>query len=83
MYYENRQESLGQIRFDRTLSDDIYAPILIQTGNIEGKDYVKDIHGAPMKAGLNQDTDQWQALSKHGTVAWRFGLGDIVTIYDT
>lgn len=48
LHYKTGQvESLGQIRFDRDLSDEVFAPIRIQSANLDGASYIKDVQRSP------------------------------------
>lgn len=84
LYYKSqRVESLGQIRWDREISQDTFAPIRIENGNINGKNYIRNILGESSRHTSTSITSEWQDLPQLGTVVWWFGhIGNIIRIYN-
>ncbi|KAE8338391.1 hypothetical protein BDV24DRAFT_176815 [Aspergillus arachidicola] len=81
-YEEGRIESLGQVRWDRDLTHDVLAPMYIEKGNIDGKDYIKGIQRDTACTWPESKVSTWRKIPENGTIVWWFGhLGDKVAIY--
>ena len=81
-YTKERVESLGQVRWDRDLTYDVLAPINLEIGNINGKDYIKGVQRDTACTQLDSEVGVWQKIPQHGTLVWWFGnLGDKVALY--
>ncbi|RAQ40597.1 hypothetical protein AFGD_008993 [Aspergillus flavus] len=82
-YTKERVESLGQVRWDRDLTYDVLAPINLEIGNINGKDYIKGVQRDTACTQLDSEVGVWQKIPQHGTLVWWFGnLGDKVALYN-
>ncbi|EZF12473.1 hypothetical protein H112_06592 [Trichophyton rubrum D6] len=86
LYYDNgRAETLGQIRWDQEVSQDINVPVRLRRGKLDGNPYVADIQGmAAAGCGPTEGEpgDEWLELPRTGTMVWWFCISrDIISVY--
>lgn len=84
MYYDDQLvESLGQVRWDYDLTQEISRPMYVESGIVDGQDFIKDIRGKECDPDLDGKRDGWQRIPECGTIGWWFGhLGDRIIIYN-
>ncbi len=76
-------ESLGQVRWDFDLSQDILTTMYVDKGTVDERNYIKDICSGLHNSGLEIETGEWQILPIIGTIVGWFGhIGDKITTYD-
>lgn len=81
-FNDEHVESLGQVRWDWDVGEEVFMPIFIERGTIEERRYIKNIQNRH-DPGIDIETGEWQKLPKCGTVVWWFGrYGDQITAYD-
>lgn len=83
LYYDDGGiESLGQIRWDRKMSDRIFAPVCLLRGIEDGKHYVKDVRAITGPSSKRiEEAEDWLGIPTHGSLIWWFGhLGDHLTL---
>ncbi|KAE8138166.1 hypothetical protein BDV38DRAFT_73214 [Aspergillus pseudotamarii] len=83
LYYVNEGvESLGQVHWGCDLTRNFLAPICLEKGNGDGKDYIKDALRDTSCTWLECEAGTLQKIPQHGTLVWWFGdLGNKVVIY--
>ncbi|KAK2764372.1 hypothetical protein FQN54_009066 [Arachnomyces sp. PD_36] len=81
LYYKyDRVESLGQIRWDLGVSEDVFVPLCFEKEkDTFGKKYIKNFL-QKLPSNLNEPrSGDWQELPQEGSVVWWFGrLGDVI-----
>ncbi|OJJ99077.1 hypothetical protein ASPACDRAFT_1856661 [Aspergillus aculeatus ATCC 16872] len=82
VYNDDHIESLGQVRWEYGISEDVPMPAYVKTGAIDGRDCVKDMRSAH-EPGVDLGTEGWRALPSTGTIVWWFYHGgDQIALYD-
>jgi hypothetical protein len=82
-YSDQHIESLGQVRWDHDLTQEIPEPMYVENGTIDGRGYIKDIRSDIHDCELSVETGGWQKLPKYGIIVWWFGqLGDRIVTYN-
>ncbi|PYI02015.1 hypothetical protein BO78DRAFT_326207 [Aspergillus sclerotiicarbonarius CBS 121057] len=82
-YDDQHVESLGQVRWDLDLNQEILSPMYVRKGSVDGRDYVKDIQSDTYGSGPDLDTGEWQKLPEQGIMVWWSGhVGDMISIYN-
>lgn len=81
-YSDDHIESIGQIRWDRDLAQEVLRPTLIEHGTFDGQNYIKDVRTETHGPELSTEPDQVQKLPQCGTIVWWFGpIGDQILIH--
>ncbi|KAL5360702.1 hypothetical protein BJX96DRAFT_165361 [Aspergillus floccosus] len=85
-YSDEHMESLGQVRWDLDLTQEVLHPVYIEKVTIEGQDYIKDIRSDTLDFNESRAaTGEVQKLPRDGTIIWWSGrVGDkILTCNET
>ena len=81
-YSDGRIESIGQVRWDRDTSQEVFIPRYIVHDVVGGRDYVRDIQSVIDETRLYVERREWQRLPEDGTIVWWFSqLGDRIMTY--
>ena len=82
-YNDHRIEAIGQVCWDRDLTQEILAPMYVQKGTTAcGKYYVKDIQSETYGSRIGVEEEGWQRLPQRGIIVWWFGhIGDRIVTY--
>lgn len=77
-------ESLGQVCWDLGLTQEVFDPVYIEKGTVDGGDYIKNIRGDTFDSQESTlGTSEAQKLPREGTIIWWSGhVGDKITTYD-
>ena len=71
-YHDGHMESIGQVRWDRDLSQELWTPIYVQTGVVDEYEYMKDFRSGGPSTESDAERDGWQKIPEHGTIVWWF-----------
>lgn len=83
-YDDQHVESLGQVRWDLDMTQEVQRPVCVQTDTIDGRDYVKNIL-SDEKSGyeFGEKIGRLLMLPKHDSIVWWFShLGDMITLQE-
>ncbi|KAE8153152.1 hypothetical protein BDV25DRAFT_127481 [Aspergillus avenaceus] len=81
-YRDEHIESLGQVRWDKDLTQEVVHPTFLENATVDGKPYIKGVYGDIDRNGFHSELGQVQELPRSGTIAWWFGQrGDKIVIY--
>ncbi|KAE8143712.1 hypothetical protein BDV38DRAFT_231964 [Aspergillus pseudotamarii] len=81
-YSDQHIESLGQVRWDYDLTQQVLKPTYVEKGVIDGRNYIKDIWSDINHSKFNAETDIWQRLPEDGIIVWWFSkLDDRIITY--
>ncbi|PWY67610.1 hypothetical protein BO94DRAFT_612015 [Aspergillus sclerotioniger CBS 115572] len=82
-YNDKHVESIGQVRWQCDMRQEVHWPINYEVGVVNGDPYIKDIGSSNQELGPSFSTGGWQRLPDYGTMAWWSGgkSGDIISIY--
>ncbi|PKY04434.1 hypothetical protein P168DRAFT_236040 [Aspergillus campestris IBT 28561] len=82
LYYDDgHMEAIGQIRWDRDVSEEVDRPTYIVNAVIDGKNYIKDVLNRVYGSELTRGESTWQNLPASGTIRWWFSeRGDQIRI---
>ncbi|RAL04253.1 uncharacterized protein BO80DRAFT_491448 [Aspergillus ibericus CBS 121593] len=72
-YNDQHVESLGQVRWDLDMNQEILSPMYVRKGIVDGRNYVKDIQSDSPPSGPDLESGEWQRLPGQGTLVWWSG----------